>query len=137
MAGKDLKGMYRKVNTDSFPLNMELSFFEENVGKQTLCYEKVQWDIDGEKMGLRYGENPDQPAAFYRLINGNLTLGEVDLIQPGKWLVSDIELLQSGKHPGKTNITDADNALNILRYFSEKPAAVIVKHNNNLRCRSW
>ena len=44
--------------------------------------------------------------------------------------MSDIELLQSGKHPGKTNLTDADNALNILRYFSDKPTAVIVKHNN-------
>jgi phosphoribosylaminoimidazolecarboxamide formyltransferase/IMP cyclohydrolase len=44
--------------------------------------------------------------------------------------VSDLELLQSGKHPGKTNHTDADNALNILRYFSDMPCAVIVKHNN-------
>jgi phosphoribosylaminoimidazolecarboxamide formyltransferase / IMP cyclohydrolase len=43
---------------------------------------------------------------------------------------SPIELLQSGKHPGKTNLTDADNALNILRYFSDQPAVVIVKHNN-------
>jgi phosphoribosylaminoimidazolecarboxamide formyltransferase/IMP cyclohydrolase len=41
-----------------------------------------------------------------------------------------VELLQSGKHPGKTNLTDADNSLNILRYFPDKPTAVIVKHNN-------
>jgi phosphoribosylaminoimidazolecarboxamide formyltransferase / IMP cyclohydrolase len=27
-------------------------------------------------------------------------------------------------------LTDADNALNILRYFKDKPTAVIVKHNN-------
>ncbi|GAG17093.1 unnamed protein product, partial [marine sediment metagenome] len=33
-------------------------------------------------------------------------------------------------HPGKTNITDADNALNILRYLTGTPCAVIVKHNN-------
>ena len=39
-------------------------------------------------------------------------------------------MLQSGKHPGKTNLTDTDNALNILRYFTDKPTAVIVKHNN-------
>jgi phosphoribosylaminoimidazolecarboxamide formyltransferase/IMP cyclohydrolase len=39
-------------------------------------------------------------------------------------------LLQSGKHPGKTNLTDADNSLNILRYFADKPTVVIVKHNN-------
>ena len=43
---------------------------------------------------------------------------------------SDIELIQSGKHPGKTNITDIDNSLNILRYFMDEPVTVIVKHNN-------
>jgi len=41
-----------------------------------------------------------------------------------------VELLQSGKHPGKTNITDVDNALNILRYLMDKPCAAIIKHNN-------
>jgi phosphoribosylaminoimidazolecarboxamide formyltransferase/IMP cyclohydrolase len=79
---------------------------------------------------LRYGENPGQEAALYRLVNGNLVLGETRMLQPGNYLASDIELLQSGKHPGKTNLTDADNALNILRYFTDTPTAVIVKHNN-------
>ena len=79
---------------------------------------------------MRYGENPGQEAALYKLINGNLVLGDTQTIQPGKYLASDIELLQSGKHPGKTNLTDTDNALNILRYFSDQPTAVIVKHNN-------
>jgi phosphoribosylaminoimidazolecarboxamide formyltransferase/IMP cyclohydrolase len=44
--------------------------------------------------------------------------------------VSDVELLQSGKHPGKTNLTDVDSALNILRYLMDDPCTVIVKHNN-------
>jgi phosphoribosylaminoimidazolecarboxamide formyltransferase/IMP cyclohydrolase len=79
---------------------------------------------------LRYGENPGQEAALYKLVNGNLILGEIETIQPGRYLASDIELLQSGKHPGKINLTDADNALNILRYFTDKPMVVIVKHNN-------
>ncbi|OQY12000.1 MAG: IMP cyclohydrolase [Desulfobacteraceae bacterium 4572_19] len=86
--------------------------------------------MDNVEKGLRYGENPGQEAALYKLVNGNLILGETTTIQAGKYLVSDIELLQSGKHPGKTNLTDADNALNILRYLTEKPAVVIVKHNN-------
>jgi phosphoribosylaminoimidazolecarboxamide formyltransferase/IMP cyclohydrolase len=98
--------------------------------RQTLFYEKVVWTIDQVQKGLRYGENPGQEAALYKLVNGNLVLGETQTIQPGQYLVSDIELLQSGKHPGKTNLTDADNALNILRYFSGTPTAVIVKHNN-------
>ena len=39
-------------------------------------------------------------------------------------------MIQSGKHPGKINLTDIDNALNILKYLSRGPAVVIVKHNN-------
>lgn len=126
---KDLKAMYKTIEEDNFPSSMEISFSDKN-GRQTLFYEKVQWTIEGVAKGLRYGENPGQEAALYKLANGNLILGDTQIIQPGQYLASDIELLQSGKHPGKTNITDADNALNILRYFSESPTAVIVKHNN-------
>ena len=66
----------------------------------------------------------DPPGLEFR--EGRLLVAD----QPGQHLASDVELLQSGKHPGKTNITDADNALNILRYLPDKPCAVIVKHNN-------
>lgn len=121
--------IYKKILGDHFPNQLELSF-QDGSSRQTLFYEKVTWDVDGERRGLRYGENPDQPAALYRLVNGNLCLGDVECIRAGRWLSSDVELLQSGKHPGKINITDVDAALNILRYFSEEPAAVIVKHNN-------
>jgi phosphoribosylaminoimidazolecarboxamide formyltransferase/IMP cyclohydrolase len=126
---EDLKKMYRTIMDDHFPPQMEISFVDKNQ-RQTLYYEKVTWTIDNVQKGLRYGENPGQEAALYRLVNGNLVLGETRTIQPGQFLASDIELLQSGKHPGKTNLTDADNSLNILRYFTDKPAAVIVKHNN-------
>ncbi len=126
---EDLKAMYRTIVEDNFPQQMEISFVSGNQ-RQTLFYEKVLWDVEGVRKGLRYGENPGQEAALYRLINGNLVLGQTATIAPGRWLVSDIELLQSGKHPGKTNLTDADNALNILRYFVDTPTAVIVKHNN-------
>lgn len=130
MAAKDLKTAYRTIMDDHFPPQMEISFVESNGNRQTLAYEKATWRIDGVEKGLRYGENPGQEAALYRLINGNLTLGDVTAIQPGQHLASNIELLKSGKHPGKTNITDADNALNILRYLMDTPCAVIVKHNN-------
>jgi phosphoribosylaminoimidazolecarboxamide formyltransferase / IMP cyclohydrolase len=129
MAQNDLTAAYREMTGDFFPSHMEISFYDATK-KQTLVYEKVEWTIAGEKKGLRYGENPDQPAAFYKLLNGNLRLGEVENITPGNYLASDIALLQSGKHPGKTNITDIDNALNILRYLHDRPAVVIVKHNN-------
>lgn len=126
---EDLKKMYRTVMGDHFPPAMEISFVDQD-RRQTLFYEKVTWTIDGIEKGLRYGENPGQEAALYRMVNGNLVLGETKTIKPGRFLASDIDLLQSGKHPGKTNLTDADNSLNILRYFTDKPTAVIVKHNN-------
>ena len=129
MAAPDLKSAYKRIMEDHFPDRMEISFVGD-AGRQTLYFEKASWVIDGEEKGLRYGENPGQEAALYRLVNGNLSLGDAVTIRPGRHLASDVELLQSGKHPGKINITDADNALNILRYLSATPCAVIVKHNN-------
>jgi phosphoribosylaminoimidazolecarboxamide formyltransferase / IMP cyclohydrolase len=126
---KDFKSAYKKIMDDHFPDGLEISFVGEG-GRQTLVYQKASWVIDGEEKGLRYGENPGQEAALFRLVNGNLALGDVRTIQPGRYLASDVELLQSGKHPGKINITDCDNALNIMRYFDDTPFAVIVKHNN-------
>lgn len=126
---QDLKKMYRTIMDDHFPPQMEISFVDGK-NRQTLVYDKVTWVIEGVEKGLRYGENPGQEAALYQLVNGNLLLGQVANIQPGNYLASDVELLQSGKHPGKTNITDADNSLNILRYFTDRPTVVIVKHNN-------
>ncbi len=126
---RDLRRAYHTIVDDPFPEQMEISFVWEG-RRSTLIYEKVSWVVDGVRQGLRYGENPGQEAALYRLINGNLTLGEVTTIAPGRYLVSDAELLQSGKHPGKINLTDADNALNILRYLTDRPAAAIIKHNN-------
>ncbi len=129
MSATDLKAAYRTILDEHFPPRMEISFVDA-AGRQTLAYEKVTWVIDQERKGLRYGENPGQEAALYKLINGNLHLGDVTTVQPGRWLASDPELLQFGKHPGKINLTDADNALNILRYLTDTPCAVIVKHNN-------
>jgi len=125
----DLKKMYRTIVEEHFPPGMEISFVAGD-SRQTLVYEKELWTIDDVQKGLRYGENPGQEAALYKLVNGNLVLGETETLQPGQFLASDLELLQSGKHPGKTNITDADNSLNILRYFTDRPTVVIVKHNN-------
>ena len=130
MGSDDIKKIYHNIRKDQFPQKMEISFYNDNNDKQTFFYEKVEWVIDNEKKGLRYGENPCQEASLYKLINGNLEIGGVKTIAHGKYLASDIELLQSGKHPGKINITDVDNGLNILRYFHNTPCCVIIKHNN-------
>jgi phosphoribosylaminoimidazolecarboxamide formyltransferase/IMP cyclohydrolase len=129
----DLKKMYTTILGDHFPMEMKISF-----GDQTLVYRKRSWKItmeDGsvDERGVRYGENPDQEAALYELVNGNLVLGDCKFIAPGNGLVSAIsveDMLQVGKHPGKINLTDVDNGLNIIKYMMDKPAAVILKHNN-------
>jgi len=129
----DLKKMYTTILGDSFPMDMTISF-----GDQKLVYKKKTWKItmeDGsvDERGVRYGENPDQEAALYELANGNLVLGECRFISAGNGLVSAIDvidMLQVGKHPGKINLTDIDNGLNILKYLVGQPAAVILKHNN-------
>jgi len=131
---QDIKKIYRTIMDDHFPEEMKISF-----GDQTLIYRKRTWKIFDEdrgevvEKGLRYGENPGQEAALYELVNGNLVLGDCKFIEPGLSLVSGIDeegMLQSGKHPGKINLTDIDNGLNILKFLTKKPAAVIMKHNN-------
>jgi phosphoribosylaminoimidazolecarboxamide formyltransferase / IMP cyclohydrolase len=124
-----LQDKYKKIQGDHFPPNIEMKFGYDD-GDVLLNYQKVGWTIDGETKGLRYGDNPGQEAALYRLTKGSLHLGNVMTILPGNGLISDAELIQSGKHPGKINITDVDNALNIVRYFHDQPAVAIMKHNN-------
>ncbi len=63
---------------------------------------------------LRYGENPHQSAAFYRV-------GE----ERGVAALTQLH----GKELSYNNYLDVDGALGLVLEFSE-PAAVIVKHNN-------
>ncbi|MCX7858196.1 MAG: IMP cyclohydrolase [Deltaproteobacteria bacterium] len=130
----EIKAMYRKIVKDSFPDTITI-----DMGGQKLIFRKKVWNIYDEdegvnvERGLRYGENPDQPAAMYELINGNLVMGDVRFLDPERGLVSKIkehDMLQVGKHPGKINLTDIDNALNILKFLDKKPACAIMKHNN-------
>lgn len=91
-------------------------------------------DSEGNQIheGLRYGDNPDQMAAMYQWIGGELNLGEL-IIKPTIPLVSGLSekhFIQFGKHPGKTNLTDITAGLNILKLIKDKTAAVIIKHNN-------
>ena len=68
------------------------------------------------KQGLRYGENPHQPAAFYT--------------QPGAPCegVAACEQLQ-GKELSFNNLLDSDGAARTVFQFAA-PSCVIVKHNN-------
>ncbi len=131
---EDYKKMYRTIMEDHFPDEMAIQF-----GRQRLIYRKRTWKLpdpgSGQiiEKGLRYGENPGQEAALYELVNGNLVLGDCHFIGSGYGLVSSIteeDMIQEGKHPGKINLTDVDNALNILKFLMKKPAVAIMKHNN-------
>ena len=66
--------------------------------------------------GLRYGENPHQSAALYRLPG-----------RPSATLTDAKQL--NGKELSYNNLLDLDNALLIVRCFA-KPSAVVIKHNN-------
>lgn len=73
-----------------------------------LHYEKVA--------SLRYGENPQQKAAFFR----NPENKDAN--------VTNAKVLQ-GKQLSFNNILDADSAIELVKEFS-RPTAVFVKHNN-------
>lgn len=123
-----LKDMYTTVHKDGFPDTMTIT-----LGDETLTYRKRTWVLDNEEKGLRYGENPDQPAALYQMVEGSLSCGGLSWRGPEHGIVSAIseaQMIQAGKHPGKTNLTDVDNGANILQYLNAHPAAVILKHNN-------
>lgn len=125
---KELRQIYHKIIKDNFPEEIKISF-----SNQTLIYRKRMWQVDKEKMGLRYGENPNQEAALYELVNGNLILGECHFVVPNLGLVSrlrEVNFLQFGKHPSLINLTDVDRGLNILKYLHKRPAVIIIKHNN-------
>lgn len=79
------------------------------------------WNISVERAQLlRYGENPHQQAAFYRIpsVTGPCAGNAVQL---------------SGKELSYNNISDLDAAFELVREFTA-PAAVIVKHNNPCGC---
>ncbi|MCJ2556791.1 MAG: bifunctional phosphoribosylaminoimidazolecarboxamide formyltransferase/IMP cyclohydrolase [Candidatus Thermoplasmatota archaeon] len=79
--------------------------FPDTLGLQ---YEKVQ--------ELRYGENPNQKAAFYRDPSSKAVC------------VASSEKLH-GKELSYNNILDADAALDILKEF-ERPTCSVIKHTN-------
>lgn len=74
----------------------------------TITFDKVQ--------GLRYGENPHQRAAFYKGMNPQYSLANATQLH--------------GKELSYNNIQDGNAAIEILKDFSDSPAAVGLKHMN-------
>jgi len=74
-----------------------------------------------KQTSLRYGENPHQSAAFYKLASS------------GEMSVSSATLLEGGKEISFNNLLDTNAAFELLKEFSE-PAAIVVKHLNPCGC---
>lgn len=70
---------------------------------------------------LRYGENPHQTGAFYKLPDS------------GETSVSSGNLLEGGIEISFNNLMDTNAAFELVKEFSE-PAAVVVKHLNPCGC---
>ncbi len=92
----DMKRTYRTVNTGVFPDTLEL---------------RMEKEYD-----LRYGENPNQPGAVYRL--SGQSIAEATNVRPAK----------SGKGGlSATNLMDVTRALELLKFFGD-PAVAVMKH---------
>lgn len=65
---------------------------------------------------LRYGENPSQMAAAYRIL--------------GRTSIFDSKVHAGSKAMSYNNFLDADTAFGLIREFKDEVATVILKHNN-------
>ena len=74
-----------------------------------------------KETSLRYGENPHQSAAFYKLPPS------------GETSVSSGTLLEGGTEISFNNLLDTNAAFELVKEFTE-PAAVVVKHLNPCGC---
>ncbi len=71
---------------------------------------------------LRYGENPHQKAAYYKLAK--------DSAEPA---VANAKQLEGGKQISFNNLMDTNAAFELVKEF-DAPAAVVVKHMNPCGC---
>lgn len=112
MSGQAIRRIYRTARDEDLPLSIKLM-----IGDRVLEYSKVQWKIEGQMRGLRYGTNPHQRAALYRPRSSEGGIGNVDWLKWGK------------DGPSATNIEDGSHGLRITSYFKE-PAVAVMKHLN-------
>ncbi len=91
------------------------TWFEQQTSEaESLFPRHLHVDL-AQEMRTRYGENPHQEAAVYRVRGGDGVFGGMEALQ--------------GKKLSWNNLLDADAARKLASHF-EEPAVVIVKHNN-------
>jgi phosphoribosylaminoimidazolecarboxamide formyltransferase / IMP cyclohydrolase len=90
-------------------------------GKAGVAYPERISLAAGKVGELRYGENPHQSGAFYRLpVSGEVSVGNA-------------KLLPGGTEISFNNLMDVNAAFELVKEFAE-PAVVIVKHMNPCGC---
>ena len=97
----------RDLACDVFRLTKE---YDSHIYSYLKSKEVSIWNFE-KVTKLRYGENPHQKAALFRLINGERVA---------------FKQIQ-GKHISYNNFLDMDTAMMIMKEFSE-PAATVIKH---------
>lgn len=85
--------------------------------KEDSIFPEVIMERYTKKGKLRYGENPHQQAAFY-----------VEKEQKEPSITTARQLY--GKELSFNNINDTNGALELVKEFSDKPAAAVIKHAN-------
>ncbi len=109
--------MYRTRNVGEFPERVAMILeFKPKTPDETSRFETV---VYVKREDLRYGTNPHQPAAHYR-INGTPTV------------MSMLSELKTGKGGlSQTNLEDMDRALRIIRLLGDaQPVCTFHKHIN-------
>ncbi len=100
--------MTKKLERNTY-LSKNVGNFDDKLvilGKE---YEKVE--------DLRYGTNPHQPAAFYKVGGKSSTIGDMKIVKNGKNGLS------------QTNLEDISYSINIIKFF-DIPACAVMKHVN-------
>ena len=90
-------------------LNKNIGDFADTTSINGVTFEKVD--------DLRYGTNPHQPAAYYKIAGATSPIGEMTILKNGKNGLS------------QTNLEDISYAINIVKYF-DKSACAVMKHVN-------
>ena len=123
----DLKAMYRTMVKDAFPDTLTIT-----LGDTVLTYARRTWKSAARSRDCATGKTRISLPRSMRSRTAACSWADATGAARGGIVsaLTEAQMRQSGKHPGKTNLTDVDNGVNILQYLTERPAAVILKHNN-------
>ncbi len=98
----------QELNRNTY-LSKNIGNFEDAISISGVEFEKVE--------DLRYGTNPHQPAAHYKIKGTKSCIGDMEILKTGKSGLS------------QTNLEDISYAINIVKYFKDAACAVM-KHVN-------